>query len=55
MSSTIVGVDGMNQEFSLPRISEFRAEDVSFINSSVAKSIDDDLMFNDGSKIVKLP
>ena len=28
----------------------FSINDVSFINSSVAKSIDDDLMFNNGSK-----
>lgn len=55
MSSTLVGLDGMNQEFCHPHLSQFRAEDVSFINSSVAKSIDDDLMFNDGSKIIKLP
>ena len=31
-------------------INKFSIKDVSFINSSVAKSIDDDLMFNDGSK-----
>lgn len=31
-------------------IKEFKIEDVSFIDSSTAKSIDDDLMFNDGSK-----
>ena len=31
-------------------IEKFSINDVSFINSSVAKSIDDDLMFNNGSK-----
>ena len=30
-------------------VQEWREEDVSFINSSVAKTIDDDLMFNNGS------
>ena len=30
-------------------IKQWRVEDVTFINSSVAKSIDDDLMFNNGS------
>ena len=32
-------------------VKEWRVEDVTFINSSVAKSIDDDLMFNSGSKL----
>jgi hypothetical protein len=35
-------------------IKEFKIEDVSFIDSSTAKSIDDDLMFNDGSKSCSL-
>ena len=30
-------------------IKEWKVEDVTFINSSVAKAIDDDLMFNNGS------
>jgi hypothetical protein len=55
MSSTLVGLDGTNENSSLPHIREFKVEDVSFINSSIAKSIDDDLMFNDGSKIPEQP
>jgi hypothetical protein len=31
-------------------VNEWRVEEVTFINSSQAKSIDDDLMFNDGSE-----
>ena len=53
MSSTLVGLDGTIENSSLTNIRKFKAEDVSFINSSVAKSIDDDLMFNDGSMIFK--
>jgi hypothetical protein len=35
-------------------LKEFKIEDVSFIDSSTAKAIDDDLMFNDGSKSCSL-
>jgi hypothetical protein len=35
-------------------VKEFKIEDVSFIDSSTAKSIDDDLMFNNGSKSCSL-
>ena len=40
---------GPSEAYFNSNIEQWRVEDVTFINSSVAKAIDDDLMFNNGS------